>query len=251
MMEKKKGQETLLLKQPTISEKEIVFLYAGDLWIVPRDGTSPRRLTAQKGAKSSPHFSPDGEWVAFSANYDGNQSVYVISREGGSPKRLTYHPYPDNVRGWTPDGKQVLFASNLNVPYQRSTRLFTVPLEGGMPSQLPMDMADRGSYSPDGKILAYTRYYEAFWTWKRYRGGMTMPIWLLDLSSYEYVEIPHHNASDTFPAWLEGSVYFLSDRNHTMNIYRYDVTSKEVEQVTFHDDFDVRSLNAGGGTLVY
>jgi tricorn protease len=251
MMEKKKGQETLLLKQPTISEKEIVFLYAGDLWIVPRDGTSPRRLTAQKGAKSSPHFSPDGEWVAFSANYDGNQSVYVISREGGSPKRLTYHPYPDNVRGWTPDGKQVLFASNLNVPYQRSTRLFTVPLEGGMPSQLPMDMADRGSYSPDGKTLAYTRYYEAFWTWKRYRGGMTMPIWLLDLSSYEYVEIPHHNASDTFPAWLEGSVYFLSDRNHTMNVYRYDVTSKEVEQVTFHDDFDVRSLNAGGGTLVY
>ena len=191
--------ETLLLKQPTISAEEICFLYAGDLWIAARDGSHPHRLTAEKGSKSSPNFSPDGQWIAFSGNYDGNLSVYVISRLGGSPRRLAYHPYDDLVRGWTPDGKHILFASARDSTSMRYRQLFTVPLEGGLPSPLPMDMAERGSYSPDGTQIAYTAYYEAFWSWKRYRGGMTVPIWVLDLQTHDHVEIPHENASDTFP----------------------------------------------------
>ncbi|MBE0699634.1 MAG: PD40 domain-containing protein, partial [Anaerolineaceae bacterium] len=249
--------ETLLLKQPTLSKDEIAFLYAGDLWITARDGSHPRRLTVQKGRKTSPYFSPDGQWIAFSADYDGNQSVYIIPREGGMPRRLTYHPYPDFVRGWTPDGKTVLFSSTLNSMSRRVRRLFTVPLDGGLPVPLPMHMAERGDYAPDGLRLAYTPYFEPFWSWKRYRGGMTLPIWVLDLQSYEHIEIPHENASDTFPCWLGDSIYFLSDRCGTMNLFRWQAGASaeqivpNVEQVTHHTDFDVRSLTAGDGLLAY
>lgn len=244
-------QETLLLKQPTASEREIAFIYAGDLWIAGRDGSNPRRLTAQKGPKSSPHFSPDGEWIAFSANYDSGTSVYVISREGGSPRRLTYHPNLDFVRGWTPDGKRVLFASNLKSYHPRNYQLFTMPLEGGLPEPLPMDMAFRGAYSPDGKKLAYTRFGETFWTWKRHRGGTTPAIWVLDLETFEHVEIPHVNASDTFPCWLGEEVYFLSDRDNALNVYRWSAAAGKVEQVTHHEDFEVRALSAGPDILAY
>ena len=251
MSEKNNKKETLLLRQPSVSSNEIVFVYAGDLWIANRDGSSPRRLTAQKGVKTAPFFSPDGQWIAFSAKYDSEMSVYVISREGGSPRRLTYHPNISEVRGWTSDGKFILFTSNLNTPHPRNQRLFTVPFEGGMPVQLPLEMGFRGAYSPDGKKLAYTRYPEAFWTWKRYRGGMTLPIWVLDLESFDYVEIPHENASDVFPCWLGQDVYFLSDRSRMMNIFRWDAVSHKVEQLTFHKDFDIRSLSAGPDCLVY
>jgi tricorn protease len=243
--------ETKLLKQPTISTEEICFLYAGDLWIAARDGNHPHRLTAEKGQKIAPIYSPDGQWIAFSANYDGNLSVYVISRAGGSPRRLTYHPYDDMVRGWTPDGKQILFASTCASISNRYRRLFTVPFEGGMPTPLPMPMAERGAYTPDGKSIAYTAYAEAFWSWKRYRGGMTVPIWLLDLTTYVHVEIPHDNASDTFPCWVGNCIYFLSDRQGVMNLFRWPVNALQVEQVTAHTDFDIRSLTGCGETLAY
>ena len=114
-----------------------------------------------------------------------------------------------------------------------------------------MPMAERGAYSPEGGRMAYTRIPEPFWSWKRYRGGRTAPIWLIDLSTYETVEIPHENASDTFPCWIGETVYFLSDRNHTMNVFGYDTRSGQVEQLTFHEDFDVRSLTSGDGLLAY
>lgn len=243
--------ETLLLKQPTLSQDEIAFLYAGDLWTAARDGSQPRRLTAQKGRKASPYYSPDGQWIAFSADYDGSQSVYILPREGGMPRRLTYHPYPDAVRGWTPDGTAVLFSSTLNTISRRVRRLFTVPLEGGLPTPLPMPMAERGDYSPDGQRIAYTPFAEPFWSWKHYRGGMTLPIWLLDLSGYAQIEIPHENASDTFPCWLGETIYFLSDRAGVMNLFRWPLGAQKVEQVTHHADFDVRALTAAQGRLVY
>jgi len=245
------GKETLLLKQPTVSTNQIAFLYASDIWIANRDGSHPRRLTAQKGTKLNPMFSPDGEWIAFSGNYDGNLSVYALPKEGGSPRRLTYHPGEDYVRGWSPNGKSILFSSGRETIVQRARRLYTIPVEGGFPTALPMLMAERGSYSPDGKRLAYTAYGEAFWSWKRYRGGMTVPIWVLDLATCEHIEIPHENASDTFPCWVENAIYFLSDRRGVMNVFRYDLTTEAVSQVTAHTDFDVRSLTAGAGGLAY
>jgi len=244
-------QETLLLKQPTLSASEICFLYAGDLWIAGRDGSHPRRLTAEMGNKLAPIFSPDGEWIAFSANYEGNQSVYVIPRTGGSPRRLTWHPGADWVRGWTPDSKHILFASAHESIALKARKLFMVSLVGGMPAALPMDMADRGSYSRDGYQIAYTPYFEAFWSWKRYRGGRTVPIWVLDLKSYDHVEIPHENASDTFPCWVGDDIYFLSDRNGVMNLFHWQKNSTTVDQITHHTDFDIRSLNTDGTDLIY
>jgi tricorn protease len=243
--------ETLLLKQPAVSAEHVAFLYAGDIWIAGRDGGNPRRLTAQKGMKSTPTFSPDGQWIAFSGNYDGNTCVYVVSKEGGSPKRLTYHPGEDWVRGWTPDRQRVLFASSRDASTVRYHRLYTVDLAGTFPEPLPMPMAERGAYSPDGHYIAYTRIPEPFWSWKRYRGGQTMPIWVLDLTAYEHVEIPHQNASDTFPCWVGDTIYFLSDRSQTMNLFGYDLRSREVRQLTQHEEWDVRSLTAGDGILAY
>jgi len=195
-------------------------------------------------------------------NYDGNTCVYVIPKEGGSPKRLTYHPGDDWVRGWTPDGERVLFASSRDATTVRYQRLYTVGLEGAFPEPLPMPMAWRGAYSPDGSHIAVPttvgpRIPEPFWSWKRYRGGQTTPIWILDLCAnyrwppYEYVEIPHLNASDTFPCWVGDTIYFLSDRNRTMNLFGYDCKSQAVKQLTHHTDFDIRSLAAGDGTLAY
>ncbi len=243
--------ETLLLKQPTVSAEHVAFLYASDLWIADRRGRNPRRLTVHQGDKSTPMFSPDGRWIAFSGNYDGNVCVYAIPREGGSPRRLTYHPGADWVRGWTPDGQRVLFASSRHATTPRYRRLYAVPLEGGFPEPLPMPMAERGAYSPDARQIAYTRIPEPFWSWKRYRGGQTVPIWVLDLATHDHIEIPHMNASDTFPCWIGETIYFLSDRNHTMNLFGYDTRSRSVQQLTHHADWDVRSLAAGDGVLAY
>ncbi len=243
--------ETLLLKQPTVSASHVAFLYAGDLWIAERDGTTPRRLTAHPGEKSTPVFSPDGQWIAFSGNYDGNVCVYVIPTEGGSPKRLTYHPGIDRVRGWTPDSQHVLFASARSSTTARYNRLYTISIEGGFPAPLPLPMAERGAYSPDGRQIAYTHIPEQFWSWKRYRGGTTPSIWVLDLATYDYVEIPHPNASDTFPCWIDDKVYFISDRNGVMNLFGYHTGTQAVTQLTQHDDFDIRSLTAGDGILAY
>ncbi len=243
--------ETLLLKQPTVSADYVAFLYAGELWRADRDGGHPRRLTAHPGEKATPLASPDGQWIAFSGIYDGATSVYVIPSDGGSPTRLTYHPGADWVRGWTPDSQRVLFASARSSSTARYNRLYTVPIEGGFPTPLPLPMAERAAYSPDGRRIAYTRLQEQFWSWKRYRGGTTPAIWVLDLETYDYVEIPHVNASDTFPCWLDDTVYFLSDRHGVMNLFGYHTETHSVTQLTHHDDFDIRSLTAGAGLLAY
>jgi len=248
---------TLLLKQPTVSTDQIAFLYAGDIWTAGRDGSHPRRLTAQKGQKTTPLFSPDGDWIAFSGNYDGNTSVYVIPSEGGSPVRLTYHPDEDWVRGWTPDGRSVLFSSGRDSVSRSTRRLFTIALEGGLPQPLPIHMAERGMFSPEldnsgnPRYLAYTSYREPFWSWKRYRGGMTLPIWILDLKTFDHIEIPHENASDSFPCWIGNEIYFLSDRCGAMNVFHWQMGQPDVEQITFHQDYDVRSLTSGAGQLAY
>lgn len=243
--------ETLLLREPTLSAKHVAFVYAGDIWIVDRAGGEARRLTVHQGTESDPVFSPDGALIAFTGNYDGNVDVYVMPAAGGSPRRLTYHPGSDTALGWTPDGKRVLFNSGRFSHSRRYAQLFTLDLEGGFPEALPMPMADRGSYSPDGKRIAYTPISPAFRTWKRYRGGRISPIWLFDLKTYDYVEIAHKNANTAYPIWLGNTVYFLSDRNHTMNLFAYDVRRKRVRQVTHHKDYDVKSASGGPRGVVY
>lgn len=245
------SNETLLLRTPTLSDNHIAFAYAGDIWISNQDGGQARRLTINPGDESEPIFSPDGQWIAFSGNYDGNLDVFVVSVEGGQPQRLTFHPDYDVVRGWTPDSEKVLFISRRYSNSRRTSQLYTVSKDGGFPEALPMPMAERGSFSQDGKRIAYTPIRDAFRTWKRYRGGQFSPIWLFDLKTHEVEEIPHERANNTRPLWVEDTVYFLSDRNHTMNIFVYDTKTKQVNQITHHKDFDVKSLTVKGDLLVY
>lgn len=243
-------QETLLLQNPTVSAEHVVFVYAQDLWVVSRSGGDARRLTSHPGAEGAPQLSPDGKLVAFTGEYEGNSDVYVIPVEGGIPQRLTWHPGGDAVVDWHPDGERILFRSSRtsSAPVQK---LFLVRLDGrGLPEELPVPKANHASFDGDASHLAYTPFRDAFRSWKRYRGGTTPPIWILDLKTYDTEEIPHVNASDTFPCWLDGQVYFASDRDDRMNLYRYAPGGGAVEKLTDFDSFDVRNMDTGGGALV-
>src|SRR4051794_12322882 len=173
----------LLLQKPTLSKTQICFSFAGDLWVIGRDGGEARRLTSGAGLETDPHFSPDGNWIAFTGEYDGNLDAYVIPAAGGEPRRLTYHPGVDTVLGWTPDGKRVLISSG-RTSYSRFNKLFTIPVEGGQPTELPLPMGEQGALTPDGGRIAYVPFWNrravpnSYIAWKRYRGGKASPIWI-------------------------------------------------------------------------
>ena len=221
---------THLLRFADISKDRVVFAYAGDLWIASREGGSARRLTSNVGEELFPKFSPDGKWVAFTGEYDGNPNVYVISAEGGEPKRLTFHPSNDIVLGWTPDGKNILFRSDrFSSPLGRSTKLYLVSPQGGSAHPLPVPRGDLTSFSPDGTKIAYLETSQEFRTWKRYRGGWSLPISIYDLKKNTYEELPKTAGMDMFPMWHGNSIYFISDREGIMNLYSYDLASKQTK----------------------
>lgn len=255
------AQETRLLRRPTVSRDLVAFAYAGDLWIVSRDGGQARRLTATPGVETDPRFSPDGSRIAFTATVAGNTDVYVVPASGGDPTRLTYHPGIDAVRGWTPDGRRVIFASpRTSAPHQSYFRLWTIGLEGGLPEPLPPPRAFTGVLSPDGRRMAYEEISVtliAEWAqnqssqWRHYRGGRTHPVWVMNLADYSVEKLPWNNSNDTDPMWIGNTVYFLSDRNHTVNLFSYRVDTKQLTQLTRHDDFDIMSASAGPDAIVY
>ena len=241
----------LLLRSPSVSEGQLVFAYAGSLWTTSRDGGEAKRLTSG-GHESNPVFSPDGALVAFTGEYDGNRDVYVVSASGGPPRRLTYHPDDDEVVGWTADGKQVLFRSARSAFASGVVQLFTVPVAGGFPTQVPLARAEEGSFSPDGARIAYEPIEQWQRAWKRYRGGQTKPIWIARLadSSIE-ATIPRNNSNDFNPMWVGDTVYFLSDRNGPITLFAYDTRSRQVKQVVRNDGLDIKSASAGSGAIVY
>ena len=253
------AQGTRLLRHPTVSRDSVAFEYAGDLWITSRSGGAARRLTSTSSLEIDPYFSPDGSQVAFSATIAGNTDVYVVSAGGGDPKRLTYHPGLDRVRGWKPDGKAIIFASNRTAsPQQSYMQLWTVSTEGGLPEMLPMPRAFIGAYSPDGARLAFEEFSTPFvpeWyetsMWRHYRGGRTHPISVFNFADHSVQKLPWTNSNDSFPMWVGNSIYFLSDRNHTTNLFAYRFDTKQVTQVTNHDDFDVMTASAGPDAVVY
>jgi len=234
----------LLLHHPTVNATHIVFVYAGDLWSVPKEGGTAQRLTAGNGSASRPVFSPSGEEIAFTGNYDGNADVYVIPASGGTPRRLTYHPAADEVIGWTRDGKSVLFASNRN-SHSGFSQLFTISREGGFPAELPLPIAAEGSYSPDGKELAYVPLDHAFEIWKRYRGGRASKVWIARLADSSWTPVPRENSNDFNPVWFDEKVFFLSDRNGPMALYSYDTKTKQVTVALKNDGLDFKYASAG------
>ena len=241
----------LLLRSPSLSQDRIAFRYADDIWTVSRQGGEAERLTSNGKVVAGPFFSPDGSQIAYSAHLNGNVDAYVMPSLGGVPHRITWHPAGNSVIGWTPDGKNVLIASSA-LSYRHFLKLFTVHADGsGMPEPLPLPSGFQGSYSSDGQSLAYQPLTKWQPAWKRYVGGQTTPIWIVNLKTLDLVKVPRDNSNDSSPVWSGNSVYFLSDRNGSISLFRYDVASKQVTPVGSNSSYDLKSLQAGPGGLVY
>ncbi len=240
----------LLLRFPSVSKTQIVFTYGGDLWTVSRDGGEAQHLTSGIGAEALPSFSPDGSLIAFTGEYDGNRDVYVVPAAGGIPRRITYHPAEEYVLGWTPDGKRILFNSWGNSFMHFEDQLYSVPVDGGLPTQLPMPIAENASMSPDGTHVAYVPHPRWQQAWKRYHGGQTTPIWILDLKDSSVQKIPRENSNDDFPMWVGDTIYFLSDRNGPVSLFAYDTKTKQVTEALHSDGLDFKTASAGPDAIV-
>jgi tricorn protease len=243
------AETPLLAQQPALSATQIVFVVAGDLWSVPRQGGDADRLTTGAGVEANPSFSPDGNWIAFTGQYDGNTDVFVVAAEGGVPKRLTWHPAADVALGWSRDGKKVLFSSSRE-SYSRFNELFLASLDSGLEEKLPLPSGHEGSFAPDAQRIAYVPLPRAFTVWKRYRGGQTTPIWLATLSNSRVEKIPRENSNDFSPMWVDDKVYFLSDRSGPVTLFAYDTKTRRVSQAVNNAGMDFKSASAGPGGIV-
>ncbi len=243
-----------LLRFPDVSQSQIVFTYANDVWIVPKTGGTAVKLSSPPGVETFPKFSPDGKSIAFSGNYDGNRDVYVLPATGGVPQRLTTHGYSDRVVDWTPDGKRVLFASIRESGKERFNQFYTVAASGGAVEKLPLAYAEFGSYSPDGKKMALTFRTQVGRSWKRYKGG-----WHADIHIFDFTSLSDENisvkseTSDELPMWHDNYIYFLSDRGPEarMNLWCYDLTNKSFQQLTNFKDYDVHFPSLGPEDIVF
>lgn len=253
-----------LPRYPTIHGNTVVFEAAGDLWQVDRRGGTAQRLTTDRGMDLMPRFSPDGKWIAFTGQYDGNTDVYVIPAGGGDARRLTFHSDvvddaplrwgPDNmVVTWTPDSKNIVFLSRRNTINSWFGRLFKVSVEGGMPEQLALPKGGMTSFNKDGSKIIYNRIFRNFRTWKKYYGGMAQDLWLYDFKKKMSTRLTTWKGTDTDPMWFGNTVYFASDRgpNNRVNIWAYDLGTKQFRQITHFDRYDVDWPSLGDTGLTF
>ena len=255
--------EGRLMRFPDIHGDKVVFSYGGDLWLAANNGGIARRITSHPGEELFPKFSPDGKWIAFTAQYDGNYNVYVMPSEGGEPKQLTFHPgggelsermgIHNEVITWTPDSKNIVFLTRRDTFNTWFGRLYEVSIDGGMPEALPLDKGGLTSFSPDGTTIAYNRIFRNFRTWKRYTGGMAQDITIYNLKTHAISTVPHTEWTDTFPMWRGETIYFASDRGpeHRLNLYSYSVGSKQVKQLTEFKDFDISWPSLGTDSIIF
>lgn len=250
------AEAPLLLQKPSLSESQVAFEYAADLWIVGRDGGDARRLTAGTGLESYPVFSPDGKKIAFAGEYEGNLDVYVIPAAGGVPTRLTHHPDPDVPVAWTPDGKNIIFRSTRH-SYARFIRLFSVPATGGQPTELPLPMGEEAALSPDGLRIAYTPFSNKpqfpgrMRPLKNYRGGTASPIWIADLRDSSILKVERGHEVTFNPMWLGDTIYYLSDRDGLTTLFACDVSGKGVRRILDPEKADIKSASACGDTIAF
>ncbi|HEY7090221.1 MAG TPA: hypothetical protein VH518_19140, partial [Tepidisphaeraceae bacterium] len=236
-------------RQPTIAGDQIAFTAEGDLWKVSTAGGLAVRLTSHPASESFAHFSPDGKWIAFTADYEGNSDIYVMSANGGEPVRLTFHPSREECIGWTPDGKFILFRVRRS-GLDSLSMMYKVPREGGDPQRVEVGACEAASFSSDGKMIALNQFV---WngTWKRYRGGTAPRIWVGDLQAGKFWRISNEDAVDQNPLWIGDRIYFISERSIPTNIWSCKPDGSDAKQVTHHSGFDVRWADTDGKNIVY
>ena len=258
------SQEGRLMRFPDIYKDRIAFVYGGDIWLASTSGGVARRITEHQGRELFPKFSPDGKWIAFTGQYDGNFNVYVMPSDGGQPRQLTFYQgsaqplsdrmgIHDEVVTWTPDSKRIVFLTRRDASNGWVKRPYTVSVDGGLPEPLPMDQGGLLSYSTDGTKIAYNMIFRNFRQWKRYTGGLAQSITVYDLKNNTSFDLPHTEWTDTFPMWHGNTIYFSSDRGseHKLNLYAYDMGSKQVEQLTHFDQWDVMWPSLGPDAIVF
>ena len=255
------ADEARLLRFPATNGQEVVFTYAGDLYKAPLAGGEAQRLTSHIGYEMFARFSPDGKSIAFTGQYDGNTEVFLMPKDGGQPERLTYTSTnsrddlgdrmgPNNiVMTWTKDGKGIVYRNRINDSFQG--KLWTVSKEGGMPEVMPLPEGGFCSYSPDGKKLAYNRVMREFRTWKYYKGGMADDIWVYDPASKKVENITNNVSQDIIPMWIGDEIFYISDRDMTMNLFVYNTKTKQTEKVTNYKDYDIKFPSSDGNIIVY
>ncbi len=246
------AEQRYLMRFPDINDKAgiVVFVYGDDIWKAPIAGGVAQRLTINDGLESFPKISPDGKMIAFTGQYDGNADVYVMNVHGGNITRLTYHPDGDMVVGWHPLNNKIIFQSSRLSP-AGGTRLFTISPDGTGVEPLILHEAGSGSFSPDGKQIAYNRLSLENRTWKRYRGGMAQDVYIYDFATQKEVKLTDFKGTDRIPLWIGDKIYFSSDRDDVLNVYSYDIKTAQTEQLTFHRDYDVRSTSCDSNSIIY
>ena len=253
--------DSRLLRFPDVNKHLIVFVYAGDIWSVSSMGGVAQKLTSHEGLELFPKISPDGQWIAFSAEYSGSRQVYIMPIYGGIPTQLTYYNdvgmmpprggFDYQILDWTPDSQNILVRAN-RTPYgRRRGKYFLVSINEGLETPLQIPEAGGGTFSPDGKKIVYTPIAREFRTWKRYKGGMAQDIWIYDLEKDESKRLTTFPGTDQHPIWFQNKIYFVSDRDLTLNIYSYDLTTEEIKKITNHTEYDVLWLSGQDGLLVY
>jgi tricorn protease len=239
-----------LMRFPDIDKDLIVFVYGEDIWSVPAKGGIAIRLTVHDGEERFPKISPDGSLIAFTGEYDGNSDVYVMDVYGGNITRVTYHPGYDEVVGWHSVSNKILFRSSRQ-SYSRLDRLYLISPDGTDLEELILHEAVQGSFSPDGKKIAYNKVSRENRTWKRYKGGTAQEIYLYDLETNQEQNLTKFEGTDRIPMWIGNKIYFSSDRDGILNIYSYDLSTEKIEQMTDHTEYDVRRPSSGGDKIVY
>jgi len=259
-------REGRLLRFPDICKDKVTFVYAGDIWLASTSGGGvAHRITTHPGRELFPKFSPDGKWIAFTGQYDGNFNVYVMPAEGGQPRQITFYQgssqplsermgIHNEVVTWFPDSKRILFLSRRDATNGWIKRPYSVNIDGGLPEPLPMDQGGLTSFSADGTKIAYNRIFRNFRTWKRYTGGLAQDIYIYDIKNNVFEQqIPHTEYTDTFPMWHGNTIYFTSDRGpeHRLNLYSFDLGSKQIEQLTKFDNYDVMWPSLGPDAIIF